>query len=372
MAGMNAITGRPLDGIGHLRQSVGVILNTPVGSRVMRREFGSRVPDLVDRPATAALLADINAEAADALGRWEPRLRLRKASARRIRNGLVEIDLAGEYLPDGRPVRLDGVALAAAAVRTAEPEAPRGRPAAIRAALSGGPGPLAARVVAGQGAASRIRASLTGGPGTLAARVVAGPGPDPSEIRATLAGGPGSLSARVVAEPEPDPSEIRAALSGGPGTLSAQVIAEEPFGEDAIPAQSGEVVRGLVTTGAEDWWHQGQGYGTSAGDFEIIPPGSLVIDSVRWRPQNAPGAFQIRTTQNTFRTWAEGDGAGKAVFVLAEGWADPVVLPLAAATSTTVKVVRLTPDAAGAALFDAVPEPDGLVNIVIADAPQGG
>lgn len=49
-------TGMNPDGTGnlndteHLKQSVRDILTTPLASRVMRREYGSLVPDLIDEP----------------------------------------------------------------------------------------------------------------------------------------------------------------------------------------------------------------------------------------------------------------------------------------------------------------------------------
>ncbi|MGV6379234.1 GPW/gp25 family protein, partial [Escherichia coli] len=39
-----------LNDMEHLKQSVRDILITPLASRVMRREYGSLVPDLIDEP----------------------------------------------------------------------------------------------------------------------------------------------------------------------------------------------------------------------------------------------------------------------------------------------------------------------------------
>ena len=109
MTGIDARTGRALGGIAHLRQSVRDILLTPVGSRVLLRDYGSRLLELVDRPLSAGLLADIQAEAAGALARWEPRLRLRSVRARATGGARFAIDLEGDYLPGGEPVRLEGI-----------------------------------------------------------------------------------------------------------------------------------------------------------------------------------------------------------------------------------------------------------------------
>lgn len=76
MRGMSRSTGKPLDGVAHLAQSIGDILTTPVGSRVMRRDYGSLLPRLIDQPFNAATRIRLFAATAAALMRWEPRIRL--------------------------------------------------------------------------------------------------------------------------------------------------------------------------------------------------------------------------------------------------------------------------------------------------------
>lgn len=46
MLGTDANTGKALEGMAHLRQSIRDILGTPLGSRVMRRDYGSELPAL--------------------------------------------------------------------------------------------------------------------------------------------------------------------------------------------------------------------------------------------------------------------------------------------------------------------------------------
>ena len=75
---MNRETGRQLSGIAHIRQSVAEILMTPKGSRVMRRDFGSDLPDLIDRPWSNVLALQLMAATVMAVKRWEPRLRIAK------------------------------------------------------------------------------------------------------------------------------------------------------------------------------------------------------------------------------------------------------------------------------------------------------
>ena len=63
MLGINAQTGQPLAGIDHLRQSIRDILTTRIGTRVMREDFGSLIPDLIDYPQTPALDMQLSAAA---------------------------------------------------------------------------------------------------------------------------------------------------------------------------------------------------------------------------------------------------------------------------------------------------------------------
>lgn len=80
MAGMSATAGTPLDGNAHLAQSIRDILTTPIGSRTMRRDYGSLLFDLLDQPINGALKMLLRAATAIALRRWEPRLRLTRVT----------------------------------------------------------------------------------------------------------------------------------------------------------------------------------------------------------------------------------------------------------------------------------------------------
>ena len=57
-----------------LYQSVCDIITTPVGTRVMRRDYGSLVPALLDTPVSPATTLRLISAAAMALYRWEPRV----------------------------------------------------------------------------------------------------------------------------------------------------------------------------------------------------------------------------------------------------------------------------------------------------------
>ncbi|WP_369672058.1 GPW/gp25 family protein, partial [Enterococcus faecium] len=102
-------TGVVLSGVSHLRQSVLNILTTPLGSRVYRREYGSRLFDLIDQPTNEAWAVEAYAATAEALARWEPRIRLKRVQVYRQDNGSMLIDLEGESLVNGESILLDGL-----------------------------------------------------------------------------------------------------------------------------------------------------------------------------------------------------------------------------------------------------------------------
>ncbi len=109
MTGMDAATGKHLDGLAHLKQSIRDILRTPIGTRVMRREYGSGLFDLIDRPVNRAWLVEAYAAVAVALDRWEPRFRLKKIRVQSVDAGAVTMDLTGVYLVDGKQIVLEGI-----------------------------------------------------------------------------------------------------------------------------------------------------------------------------------------------------------------------------------------------------------------------
>lgn len=111
MIGTDANTGKALGGVAHLRQSVRDILTTPIGSRVMRRDYGSRLFELVDAPLNRSTRMDLFAATAEALALWEPRLQLLRVDAEADSTGRVTIGMLGKYLPDGSAVRIDGIVI---------------------------------------------------------------------------------------------------------------------------------------------------------------------------------------------------------------------------------------------------------------------
>jgi phage baseplate assembly protein W len=64
-----------------IEQSIEIILGTPVGQRVMRPTFGSRMHELVFAPANAETFGLAEMYVQDALSFWEPRIELIKVTA---------------------------------------------------------------------------------------------------------------------------------------------------------------------------------------------------------------------------------------------------------------------------------------------------
>jgi len=79
MIGMNRQTGAALSGDDHLAQSIADILTTPLGTRPMRRDYGSLLFELIDRPMNPATLLLLVQATVIALARWEPRIAIRQA-----------------------------------------------------------------------------------------------------------------------------------------------------------------------------------------------------------------------------------------------------------------------------------------------------
>ncbi|KWZ42814.1 phage baseplate protein [Burkholderia savannae] len=100
LVGMDRWSGAPLRGLAHLKQSIGDILGTRRGTRRERPEYGSDIPAMVDLPITRGWISSAQAEAARAIGRWEPRIKLERVAALAVVDGRVTFEIRGEV--DGK------------------------------------------------------------------------------------------------------------------------------------------------------------------------------------------------------------------------------------------------------------------------------
>lgn len=110
MSGVDRLTGQPLSGWRHVVQSINVILTTALGSRVLRRDFGTDIGELVDRPLNDEEVVGWIVAVAEALeprrvGRsiyGEPRFRLSRVRIGEVGPaGRIEIVIDGTYYPRG-------------------------------------------------------------------------------------------------------------------------------------------------------------------------------------------------------------------------------------------------------------------------------
>ena len=102
MIGMDRRTGLPISGVEHLRQSIEDILTTPLGSRLMRPEYGSTIRRFLDLPVSEGWKSAVQAEAARALKRWEPRLELTQVQVLSVLDGRITFRLSGIYKGDSQ------------------------------------------------------------------------------------------------------------------------------------------------------------------------------------------------------------------------------------------------------------------------------
>jgi len=111
MQGMSAQTGKPLSGAAHLAQSIRDILSTPVGTRIMRRDYGAALLDLIDAPSTEGLYIEIYAEVARALDFWEPRIDLIQVRVDSLAQGSLHLSLDYRDRVTGEESKLEGVVI---------------------------------------------------------------------------------------------------------------------------------------------------------------------------------------------------------------------------------------------------------------------
>ena len=102
--GMSRSTGRALTDAEHISQSLSDILRTPVGSRVMRRDYGSLLSALIDMPQNPALRLQIMVACYSAIQKWEPRIRLTSISFETGDAGEMYVDITGMRTDTGASV----------------------------------------------------------------------------------------------------------------------------------------------------------------------------------------------------------------------------------------------------------------------------
>jgi len=80
-----------------IEQAILIILRTAPGQRVMRPEFGCDLHELVFMPNNSDTAARIKRAVRQALGRWEPRIRVHSVETRADANDLARLIIDIQY-----------------------------------------------------------------------------------------------------------------------------------------------------------------------------------------------------------------------------------------------------------------------------------
>ena len=107
---MNRFTGERIGEIAHIKQSIADILLTPIGSRIQRREYGSLIPLLIDRPINTTLLLQLASCAITAINRWEPRVQITQFKPQLTESGITA-SYTARYRKNNQEMRADNLLL---------------------------------------------------------------------------------------------------------------------------------------------------------------------------------------------------------------------------------------------------------------------
>ena len=87
----------------HIVQSIQMILTTPVGSRVLRRDYGSNLPRLIDKPFNRSTVTAIYAAANESISRWEPRVEVisTRLDLEQLKEGIGKLTVVFRLVGEG-------------------------------------------------------------------------------------------------------------------------------------------------------------------------------------------------------------------------------------------------------------------------------
>lgn len=89
-----------------IQQSIQDILTTPIGSRVMRREYGSLLVELLDQPICDALILKCYSAIYTAISMWENRININQINIFSIQENGIFIDIETVSMTSGLPLNL--------------------------------------------------------------------------------------------------------------------------------------------------------------------------------------------------------------------------------------------------------------------------
>mgnify|MGYP001597026202 CR=1 FL=1 len=92
--------------IEHIKQSLEDIATTPIGSRLMRRDYGTLLANLIDQPISEVLYLKIYSTLYTAYVRWEDRVDISQMNVVDIKNGQLILDIVGFLKTNGNEINM--------------------------------------------------------------------------------------------------------------------------------------------------------------------------------------------------------------------------------------------------------------------------
>lgn len=111
MLRMSAERGEAISEMEHLEQCIRDILLTPIGTRIMRRSYGSRLMYLLDQPMNEAFVASVQGAVVEAINNYEPRIKLTRVIVNGAEAGVLNLTIEGFYVADSRVIRLENISI---------------------------------------------------------------------------------------------------------------------------------------------------------------------------------------------------------------------------------------------------------------------
>lgn len=107
MSAMDRNTGKSISNDAELEQSIDEILGTSLGDRIMHAEYGSNLFELIDNVGLSASgRAKVAQSCAEAIRRWEPRIRLDRVTTEGTSDGEITQTLYGTVASTGARIKV--------------------------------------------------------------------------------------------------------------------------------------------------------------------------------------------------------------------------------------------------------------------------
>jgi uncharacterized protein len=109
MVYMSRLTGKPISELDSVRQSIMTILTTSIGDRILYRDFGASLDDMLDQPMNSLFVINLRSKIVDSIDKYEPRVAVKFIDIPELRpaEGYIKIRLYTLYIPNGQLITID-------------------------------------------------------------------------------------------------------------------------------------------------------------------------------------------------------------------------------------------------------------------------